>query len=169
MSMVVNSGPSSQKSSQNMSAVRSLGFQPQMPYNPAFANIAALMAHQQMGQNRPEFSNLLSAMSNPFLMMSQNQYRPNRADLLQPFSAPNTLPISPSSSSSSSSSSISSKSSNIHCNSMSPNLAKLSSNPSSNSEKDLSDQDYKVELIDKDLWDQFYRNGTEMVITKSGR
>lgn len=169
MSMVVNSGPSSQKpSSQNMS-VRSLGFQSQMPYNPAFANIAALMAQQQMSQSRPELSNFLNAMANPFLMMSQNQYRPSRTDLIQPFGPPSTLPISPSSSSSSSSSSISSKSSNMHSKPISPNSSKQTTNPSINSDKDLSDQDYKVELIDKDLWDQFYRNGTEMVITKSGR
>jgi hypothetical protein len=30
-------------------------------------------------------------------------------------------------------------------------------------------EDYKAELDGKDLWDQFYKHGTEMVITKSGR
>lgn len=35
-------------------------------------------------------------------------------------------------------------------------------------DEDVKD-DPKVELIEKDLWNQFYSKGTEMVITKSGR
>ncbi|CAF0713331.1 unnamed protein product [Brachionus calyciflorus] len=161
MSMVVNT-------KQNM-GVRPFNLNPQIPYNPAFANIAALMSQHQ----RPEMSNFLNAMANPFLMMSQNQYRQNRPELVPAFNPQNTLPISPSSSSSSSSSSISSKSSNLHSKPLSPNTTKLSSS-SNNSERtqesgQCDTEDFKVDLIDNDLWDQFHKNGTEMVITKSGR
>jgi hypothetical protein len=33
----------------------------------------------------------------------------------------------------------------------------------------IQDDNLKAELDGKDLWDQFHKHGTEMVITKSGR
>ncbi len=33
----------------------------------------------------------------------------------------------------------------------------------------INDSNIKIELDGKDLWEQFYKHGTEMVITKSGR
>jgi hypothetical protein len=36
-------------------------------------------------------------------------------------------------------------------------------------DENLEPDDPKVELVDKSLWDEFHRNGTEMVITKTGR
>ncbi|CBY08429.1 unnamed protein product [Oikopleura dioica] len=36
-------------------------------------------------------------------------------------------------------------------------------------DENLEPDDPKVELVDKALWEEFHRNGTEMVITKTGR
>lgn len=166
-------------------------------FNPYYAAAAALAAAQSTSNPNLNYHSAASPLPVPHAHISSNQYNNNQSSFhmygprssmhslnsnapilnsgqqqqqlahLNNFLHQNSIAISPSSSSSSQQTSDSNSSKSI-----SPSSASTPSNKACKLNEPrvtTSTDDLKADLDGKDLWDQFYKHGTEMVITKSGR